>query len=394
MKLRRRLHELLAVTALCAVTACSSGERAPAVPAASELGAEFDEFAEPFTGPIRLAELPDRRVLALDVREGRLVRLDFDANTQVLAARGGRGPLEYLSGLTLVWAPGDSVWMFDIRQGRVLVFSPEGEPVRSFSTIATEGDVMARLNSPWLRAVATDGSWFGRLQGMGARPRPWVSDSIAVVSVNGASGARDTVALIQGFRTSSEPLGQPRRLTSFDPVDVFGVFPDGRVIVVRGETYSPTIIAHDGSRIEAAPVPHTRVPLKRAEAEYVIDSTARLTGQLVVSALAQTEIGARAGLNAPPSVALPSPLPEHWPIFVRGSPEILVDSRDRAWVPIRESPFDSTGVRYDLLDGEGRFLQAVHIPHSFVLVGFGREALYVARRDGDDLLWLRRYRLP
>lgn len=394
MERRSQLFGLLAVTALGAVAACSSGERVPAVPSASELGAEFDEFGEPFTGPIRLAELPDRRVLALDVRERRLVRLDFASNAQVLAARSGPGPLEYRSGLTLVWAPGDSVWMFDIQQGRVLVFSPDGEPARSFSTIAADGDVMARLTSPWLRSVATDGSWYGRVQGMEVMPRPRVSDSIAVMRVDGASGARDTVTLIQGFRTSTEGPGETRRLNAFDPVDIWGVFPDGRVIVVQGETYAPIVIARDGSRIRAPAVPHRRVPLTRAEAEHVIDSTARITGQLVATALAQTPIGARAGLNAPPRVALPSPLPEHWPIFARGSPEILVDSRNRAWVPIRESPFDSTGVRYDLLDAAGKFLQAVRLPFEMVLVGFGRDALYVARRDADDLLWLRRYPLP
>jgi hypothetical protein len=389
-----RLFGLLAVTALGAVTACSSGEREPVVPEARELDGPYDEFSEPFTGPIRLAELPDRRVLALDVRERRLVRLNFEQNEQVVAARNGLGPLEYRSGLTMVQATADSVWMFDIVRAQVLVFSPEGEPVRSFSTVATDGDPMSRLNSPWLRAVASDGSWFGRVQGMVVMPRPSISDSIAVVRVDGASGARDTIALIQAFRTATAPPGQPRRLTRFDAVDAWGVFADGRVIVVRGETYAPTIIQRDGTRNEAPVVPHTRVPLARADAEYVLDSTARLTGQLVASAIAQSPLAGRAGVNAPPSVALPDPLPATWPLFAGGDPVILVDSRDRAWVPIRESPFDSSGVRYDLLDRDGAFLEAIRLPHDLMLVGFGREALYVARRDADDLLWLRRYPLP
>ena len=394
MESRRQLFGLLAVAALCAVAACSSGEREPSVPAASELGSEFEEFGAPFTGPIRLAELPDRRLLALDVRERRLVRLDFDANEQEVAAGTGEGPLEFRSGLAMARTAADSIWMFDIVRGRVLVFSPEGEPVRSFSTIATDGDPLARMNAPWMRAVIADGSWFGRVKGMGMMPRPWISDSVAVMRVDGATGERDTLALIQDFRSSGTLPGQPRRLSSFDPVDAWGVFSDGRVIVVRGETYVPTIIRRDGSRAEAPVIPHRRVSLTRAEAEFVLDSTARITGQLVASAIAQMPLAGRAGVNGPPSVALPDPLPEHWPLFARSDPEILVDSRDRAWVPIRESPFDSTGVRYDLLDGEGKFLQAVHLPHSFVLIGFGRDALYVARRDGDDLLWLRRYPLP
>jgi hypothetical protein len=92
------------------------------------------------------------------------------------------------------------------------------------------------------------------------------------------------------------------------------------------------------------------------------------------------------------SLALPDPLPEHWPVLVHES--IHVDSRDRAWLAVRESAFDSTGIRYDLLDREGKWVDAVRIPRGFTFVAFGRGTLYVARRDADDLLWLQRYALP
>lgn len=55
---------------------------------------------------------------------------------------------------------------------------------------------------------------------------------------------------------------------------------------------------------------------------------------------------------------------------------------------------ESGGTRFDLLGRDGRFIKAVQVPAGETIVGFGREVVYVARRDEDDLLRLKRYRCP
>jgi hypothetical protein len=372
-----------------ALGACRGAERAALdVPPARVLGEPINEFPAPFTGPIRVVELPDGRVLAYDAREGRLVLLDLAAGTQEEAARKGSGPLEFRSGLTFLAAPGDSAWLFDLMQGRILVFSPAGAPVRSFR-VTEEGDSPGRVTAPWLRAIAADGAWYGNARGMAGLAG--FSDSAAVVRVERTAVRHDTLAMLGvegGLRTTT---GVNSRLTSFDPSDAWGVFADGTVLVVRGATYSAEIVRRDGTRERSGPLAHRRVVLERADGERVLDSIARMVGLSVASTLAQMPLSRG---TAPPmgNLELPEPLPEHWPVLVHES--IHVDGRDRAWVGVRESAFDSTGIRYDLLDRDGKWVDAVRMPRGFALVAFGRGTLYVARRDADDLLWLQRYALP
>jgi hypothetical protein len=52
------------------------------------------------------------------------------------------------------------------------------------------------------------------------------------------------------------------------------------------------------------------------------------------------------------------------------------------------------GQRYDLLDGEGRIVDAIKLPPKVSLLGFGASSVYTARTDEDDLMYIRRHPLP
>ena len=75
------------------------------------------------------------------------------------------------------------------------------------------------------------------------------------------------------------------------------------------------------------------------------------------------------------------------------SSTIRVDARQRAWVAVYDA-LDSLGTRYDLLDRDAKRVASVRIPRGEQLVGFGQNVLYTARRDADELVFLRRYPLP
>jgi hypothetical protein len=365
------------------------------VPPAAPIGAVIDEHPQPFTGPIRLVELRDGRVVAYDARESRLVRVDFAAHAEEPLAGRGDGPLEYKAGFKLVPAAGDSVWMFDLMKGRILVLAPDGAPVRSFA-VTDADDSQARVNAPWLEGIAPDGGWVGRSRSYVVRsenglPRAGFADSISVVRV-AAAGGHDTVANLATFRGLQASTGGTRSVIgSFDTRDGFGVFSAGRVLIVRGATYSPELHDPDGSVRSAEPVVHQRVALTDADVRMVMDSVRRMTSASMASVLAQMP---GSGGAAAPSVeyVAPDPKPAFWPLLEHES--IPVDRQDRAWVPVRDSSTATLGQRYDLLDRDGRFLQAVRVPLGAVLAGFGRTTLYIARRDDDDLLWLGRYPLP
>ena len=357
---------------------------------AQSLGAVIDEFSEPFTGPIRMAELHDGRVLAMDARESRLVVLDFVSGTQHPAATRGDGPLEYRTGFRFAAAPADSVWMFDLMRGRIVVFSPSGSPVRGFDI--TNADARARLSVPWLLRTMPDGAWYGTSHGHSFEaPRSAFADSIAVVRVSAYGDASDTVAMLLAEGTRRTTAGGARRLTAFDPHDLTAVFSDGRVLVVRGERYTAGIVMPDGTARTPAPIAHQRVALTAADITTVRDSVHRLTAGLI--AMSMTNLPLAPG-SAPRVAELmpPDPAPAIWPVLMGES--IPVDTRDRAWVAVRDSSLGTLGQRYDLIDREGMLVGAVRVPPSYELVGFGAAHLFIARRDGDDLLWLQRYALP
>jgi len=335
-----------------------------------------------------MAELRDGRVLLMDTRERRLLRIDFASGHVDTISRQGDGPLEYRSMFVLANAPGDSVWGFDIVRRRMLVFSPDGEPARSFDLMygveSTE-----RLSGAWLRTVNPDGSWLGRAQRFSSRP-PRISDTLWVLRHSPTGAAQDTIASLAGVA--------PRRnadrssiITDFSDVDAWAAFSDGTVLVLRGAEYRVQIHHPDGRVVDAGVVPHRRLPLSLSDAELLRDSTAKQLGALVAATLANIpELRDR---PPPPTHVLPDPVPTQWPLLVDGD-AIAVDRSDRAWVRVRTAAFDTGATRFDLLGRDGKFIKAVSIPSGEHLVGFGPNTVYVARRDEDELLHLKRYPLP
>jgi hypothetical protein len=55
---------------------------------------------------------------------------------------------------------------------------------------------------------------------------------------------------------------------------------------------------------------------------------------------------------------------------------------------IQRSTFGDEGARYDLVDRDGAVIDRVRLPEGHRVVGFGRDVLYVVRRDADDVEYL------
>lgn len=321
------------------------------------------------------------------------MRVDFATGRADTVARVGDGPLEYRSGLAFARAPGDSAWLFDLMRRRMLVFAPDGTPRRGFPVTDSE-ERLASMNAPWLRAVAADGSWVGQVRGVSLDLRARESrfaDSVAVVRISADGTRQDTIAMLAAPAIGGPSPGADRVMSDFDRTDAWGAFTDSTVLVVRGEGLRVERIAPDGSRRSAGAIAHRPVPLTADAVVHVQDSTNRILGGLLAATVANLPLRDGVRPRAPRYVP-PDPIPATWPPLVGDA--ILVDTRDRAWVPVRTSAFDSAGVRYEVLDRDGRALDAFLLPAGYTLVAFGRESVYLGRRDADDLLWLERRPLP
>jgi hypothetical protein len=172
-------------------------------------------------------------------------------------------------------------------------------------------------------------------------------------------------------------------------VDAWGVYPGGRVLFVHGADYQPEIINADGSRKRLAPLPFPLLPVTDADRARHLKEIATQLEQMLGRELAG---GAGKGGRIPRVEAEP---PATWPSHMPPlrDPVIRIDSRQRAWVLVTD-PAQGTGDRYDLLDANGRRVDAVRLPRGVRLAGMGSGVLYAVREDEDGLLHLLRYPLP
>jgi hypothetical protein len=84
-----------------------------------------------------------------------------------------------------------------------------------------------------------------------------------------------------------------------------------------------------------------------------------------------------------------------WPAVMPAFPaaSAVVAPDGRLWV-LRTRAHDDPIPSYDVFDGRGQIVERIALPRQTRLVGFGARAVYLARKDDDDLQYLQRYRLP
>jgi len=354
---------------------------------ARALAAPTAEFEEPLTGPLRMIELRDGRVLIHDGKEKRLAIADFASGEFTDVSREGSGPTEFRSAFALLRAPGDSIWLYDLSLSRVLVLDPDATPVRT-QLFPNAGDPMAMLSRPIVREHDAAGRTFGELRVVSfSEGRISIADS--VILVRGSAGRFDTLATMPNHARAPSLGDQVVRISApgFPPIDAWGVFPDGRVIVVRGVNYVPEIFLPNGARRPAAALPFPRVAVTAADrAKMMADIRKRMEDQMNIGR-------AMAGNQPMPrfEIVEPDPWQSHKPPLA--GTVILVDPRSRAWVPVLRREV-GLGERFDLLDADGEWLDAITLPKDVTLLGFGRNVVYTTRKDSDDLLWLQRHPLP
>lgn len=356
--------------------------------AARPLPAPNAELEEPWSGPLQLVELKNGDILVHDSREKRLVVTSFATQEQRDAAREGSGPSEFRSVMAMWRGLGDSVQVLDLMQQRILVLGPTGRAVRT-QPMAGAGDPMALMRTPFTRTVDAQGRWYGEGRDMRIEGgRMSFGDSVVVVRTDPRTAKADSLIKFVNIVQAPEmsPQVMRMRVPGYPKFDIWGVFPDGRVMVLRADGYVPEIVLPNGQRRRAAALPYARLPVTEADKKAMMDSVQKALDE----GLRQAAGMAPAGAQMPRFELVP---PEPWqtekPPFT--GDRILVDSRGRAWVPVVDR---TPGQRYDILNADGAIVDAIKLPPRVQLLGFGASGMYTALRDEDDLLFIRRHPLP
>ena len=377
------MRTLLAISLLAALPLGAQQPRA-----ARPLPAPNVELEEPWSGPLQLVELRNGDLVVHDSREKRLVVVTLASQEQRDAAREGSGPAEFKSVIAMWRAPGDSVNILDLMQQRILVLDPTGRARRT-QPMAGAGDPMVFMRTPWTRTVDAQGRWYGegrdiRFEG----GRLSFGDSVVVVRTDPRTAAADSLIKFSNIVRAPQMSPQVMRMQvpGYPKYDIWGVFPDGRVLLLRADGYVPEIVQPNGQRRRAAALPYPHLPVTEADKKAMMDSAQRAIDE----GLRQAAGMAPAGAQMPRFELVP---PEPWqtekPPFT--GDRVLVDPRGRAWVPVVDR---TPGQRYDLLNADGAIVDAIKLPPRVQLLGFGANAMYTARRDEDDLLYIRRHPLP
>ncbi|MES2522670.1 MAG: hypothetical protein V4617_08250 [Gemmatimonadota bacterium] len=349
------------------------------------------EFAEPFTSVSSVRELRDGRVVVADGRDKIVQIVDFGAGRTTRVGREGSGPAEYLLP-TRLYAVGDSTWLLDPGNDRLLVLGATGTP-RGTRPIEM-GSLSGTLG---LRGVDARGRLIVRARA-GAVVNGEDTDEW-LLRVPGVSRGVDTIArlvLPRGRHTGATNVGGGMlRLMNDKPYaheDIAAVAPDGRVAVVRSATYQVEWYLPDGKRVTGAPVRYTPLAVSRAEKQ------AFLKRQLVPGAITTSgNAGGRSGKVLPRGSEAPDPgdinafqWPATMPPFAAGAATVASDGT--LWV-LRTRAHDDPVPSYDVFDATSRHTGRVLLPPRTRLVGFGNRVAYLVRLDDDDLEYLGRYML-
>lgn len=332
---------------------------------------------EPFTQLLTIRELKDGRILTVDFKEKLVQIADFTKGTVQTIGHQGSGPGEYNYPIGLVPLPDGRTWIYDPMNQRFLAVGPDGQigEMVTFSSLGgLKGFAMMLL-------PGTDAR--GRLYFEAITQQSFASkDSTAILRWTKGKATLDTVAWTAPMDFGIERKDGKVRLKAmkmFAPQETWVVDPAGRVARV---TPAPFRVVWYDSAGQAAPgpvVPFQPVKVTEAEKDEVRKS--------IKAALAGAgAAAAKQGITIPePEFAETKP-----PFPAKGA--AVIGPNGEVWVG-RSVGF-AERARYDRFDGKGRLIGSVTLNPKSAILGFGTGAVYVARKDDDDLMYLERYRWP
>ncbi len=331
-------------------------------------------LTEPFSQITSVRELRNGRVVIVDVKE-KLVQIgDFRTGTVTTIGRNGSGPGEYAMPVGLVAMPGERTFVYDPMNQRFLELGPEG----AVSGLVTFASLVGLKGIPMMLMPAADTR--GRLYFESINPAAMGGgDSVAVLRWTVGRPQLDTAGFVGGMDFGIENKGGKvafKPMKMFAPQEAWTVDPTGRLARVSPAPYR--MVWYDGGKpTPGQPIPYAPVPVTEADKEVLRSAFKQ--------GLASAGAAAAAMKIPEPEFAATKP-----PFSGRGA--ALPAPNGEIWVA-RSVRFKAPS-EYDRFDGRGRLLGRVTLAPQAAVVGFGKQTVYVARKDDDDLMYLERYRMP
>ena len=353
------------------------------------------EIEDPFSLISGVIEIKPNQVLAVDGTEGTVALVDFAKGSKTSVGRQGSGPGEYRAPAGLFRVRGDTIWLLDAMLQRITAFNPDLTPGTTFPLLMLDQSTMTVLTAPF----ASDRT--GRLYSSAMKIQAGVGgggndmqmtrpDSVGLVRFDPRQAARTELTKVR-FPVSGKPeisrAGNSMKYTMAYPgliaADAWAVFPDGRIAIVRGATYTIEFIAPDGTKSTAGRIAYQPIKLTAADQKAEMDEAKRQMTEQGKVAQKMMPAGFSIEMELLPPANWPANYPAVSPLGALAAPD------GRLWVK-RSIPFRTGREQWDVVDTNGKLVTSWRLPAKTTLVAVGQGVVYTVRTDEDDLRYLQR----
>ncbi|HEV8364234.1 MAG TPA: hypothetical protein VGQ52_12005 [Gemmatimonadaceae bacterium] len=388
------------ISALTVVGALASRLGVAQQVAVRELPKPVREIDDPFSLVGGAIEIRGGQLLMTDGAEQQLFIVDFAKGTRTVLGRQGSGPGEYRAPAGLFRLQGDTIWVLDAAQMRIAAFSPDLKPGTAFPFLLFDQQSSMALSGPYF--ADSRGRVYGSAMpikaaqsGSGAKLQ--IPDTIGVVRVDARDkdkGSRTEITRVRVRSTGTPEMqrsGNTLKYTMAFPglvaSDVWTVFPDGRVAIVRGGPYTVEFIAADGKKSTPFGVPYERFKVTDDDKKAELEAAKREMGdqQKAVQKMIPANFSMTFELTAPDK------WPNEYPA-VAGFASIPAGD-GKLWVK-RAIPVRRGREQWDVIDRSGKLVARWQLPPKVTVVAAGDGVVYTVRTDEDDLRYIQKVPLP
>lgn len=339
-------------------------------------------FPQPLSSPVGFRALGRDRVVVADNIEQSLAVLDLGSGTSTPIGRQGGGPGEFGMPGPLFPGAGDTTYMLDLGNRRLLVITPEGQI--SPNTIA-----LSQPSGIPIIPRGTDAQ--GRVYfDLGGIAMPGLMEAARtgtapLIRWDRRADRYDTLGVVHFPPMQPAGPGEVRISIgggAYQPRDAWAVLPDGRVGVARAADYHVEWLGG------AQPLVGPKVsydPVKVGDDEKNAWADLLTTRGMMV----EVENGRRRTRRPPRPDISKMQWPDVMPPFT-GSQAVLAAPNGELWVR-RAQPAKAKDALYDVFDGQGRRVRQVVLPGKRSVLGFAPGVVFVTRTDADDLQWIERW---
>jgi len=357
------------------------------------------EIDDPFSMVSAALEVKPNQVLAVDATEMSLLLVDFAKGSRTTIGRQGSGPGEYRAPAGLFRVRGDTIWVLDAMLQRITAFNPDLSPGTTFPMLMLDQSTMTVLTAPFFsdragRLYSSAMKIQAGVGGGGNDMQMTIPDSVGVVTFDPRQAARTEIAKVR-FPVSGKPeisrAGNSMKYTMAFPgliaSDPWAVFPDGRIAIVRGATYTIEFISPAGKKSVAGRVAYEPVKVTAADQKAELDEARRQMQEQ--GKMAQKMLPA--GFSMDFELLPPANWPANYPAV--GALGLLAAPDGRLWVK-RAIPFRVGREQWDVIDASGKHVASWRLPPKTTIIAVGQGVVYSVRTDEDDLRYLQRVEIP